>query len=1700
MSGSEIVQQMIDGGAPPAQVQEFATKMRQQMLDGGAPPKDVSKFWGEDPAAAPMTGLDHHIAAGVDALTPEEKAKVAGNPLEAFSAGMQMSASSLLVKKPTMGLSDKPSIAQGLSYGLGQELGDLPFQYAGASGGALAGAGAGAAVPGAGETGVSEAAGAVVGAGAGAAALPQAIREVMMDHYAHADKGTATWQEFRDRAIGIATGTAKAGAEGAVGGIFAHGASTVLKPVAGAALTKVGENLAFAAGGMGATAALDQKIPDAQDFYILPVMFLGQHLAGELVGAGKRFVPSADADKMAANARDIYARTGIPPQELLTLAKGDPSIRAELFAPRTADGTSATPILDGMKKPDPPPYKPYKPEVNAQTEEATRTKPTAIEPLKAPVEGETPEPKATLSPAGQISDQTVETFYQLEHPGHPNWHASDRREEASSPVGATGPMQIMPGTALQYGFDPARLGDHDYNIQVSKTILADLSKRYDGRLADMAVAYNAGPKRADAWIKAGRDPATLPFETQKYLLHLEALTGADYGYAKSNISNQLSDQGVTPIPGFESEDLKLGGGAKDINPNWTLYGDLKDERVTERLPDGSVVPAPEAVSSYLQDFGKMANFHFQVGPDADAGAHFSQITTLAEGENQGQQGRHVYIPNTPDEQTRAWSGLGRYEILYHEVGHALDYEFTDGKGTGYLPPGAMHDEMVAASKDFRPKLWAKQPNYNSKPSELMADSIAQWLISAKARASMPEFTAKYGKLLQPYLDKAQRALPVKVGGQWVPPGGEGHPATAAEGAGGVAGIGGAGGGGGSPPPPGGSAGASGAGGSERIEGDTAITLSKDMMADKILDKVAPEAKVNLIPDWMKPTKWFAGFQAQLKPAHNLDVKLGISPKDFGIEDMMRQTFASKERAGYFFRYGVLDPLSMEKTNDASFMGAFQAVKEDGGNLKDFWAYRLAARTVELSGRGIDSGIDPEMSQKFLSAPENKGKYERGMQVLQQVKDGSIDYARDSGLFTRDNAETMKDLNQAHIVLRRVMDPTYNPPSVGKGFRTRQPVRKVEGSDRQIVDPATSEIDNLSTIIAMADRNRAIGNVIGAIEAHNAAPSEGRMAVPFGLDANKTRQLRGEPLEGEIFDEDGNKLPDAIKAGAVPFLAQKKAVGMGLGPDDFVYFRDGKPEVWHSEDPDLSQIMRVVNSGKVDPLPEMLTKIASLDRAGVTGALDFPFRAMFHGQFASAAFAEGGQTIPYHDLMKGIMARWVDPTVYERWVANGGAGAAMVDMDRNYLARDVEKIFEDTSTWKSAVNLIAHPIDALRWLQHQGEATARIGFMARNAEQGVSTIKAATLARKAYLDHGEGFQASWANTWARMVPFMTVGFKDIDQVTNALKANPIGTMAKAGMILTLPTLVNYAVNYLSDQAKGENDGTRYTDLPQWRRDLYWNIPINGRDFLSLKKPYVGGFAFSTLPEHAIEYMRSQMTGSEFHGWATGLTAQIMPSFVPTLLQPPLEQATNKIGSPVDDLTGQSRPLVPGRMAQASGWMQYGPNTSETAKALARTIGAPGFGAADWSAAVIDNYMKGWLGTLPNVALHAIEQPFKPPGGPKELADIPFVGSFFVRHPGASASLDDFYAEYDKAQAAHTDWKLALKNQDPALMAQTANPMALVKLGQYTQSMTRQEAMIAAVNRSDMTDTEKLKATDGLTEGLIATAKAGTQFLKSIEGAR
>lgn len=94
---------------------------------------------------------------------------------------------------------------------------------------------------------------------------------------------------------------------------------------------------------------------------------------------------------------------------------------------------------------------------------------------------------------------------------------SSFRSGVTSPAGAQGIAQFMPGTAQERGLiDPF---DPEQAVPKAAHFLAELRQRF-GNWGLAAAAYNGGPNRVASWL-AGR--GGLPFETENYVL---AITGA----------------------------------------------------------------------------------------------------------------------------------------------------------------------------------------------------------------------------------------------------------------------------------------------------------------------------------------------------------------------------------------------------------------------------------------------------------------------------------------------------------------------------------------------------------------------------------------------------------------------------------------------------------------------------------------------------------------------------------------------------------------------------------------------------------------------------------------------------------------------------------------------------------------------------------------------------------------------------------------------------------------------------------------------------------------------------------------------------------------------------------------------------------------------------------------------------------------------
>ena len=162
-------------------------------------------------------------------------------------------------------------------------------------------------------------------------------------------------------------------------------------------------------------------------------------------------------------------------------------------------------------------------------------------------------------------------------------HALMRQESefdpnARSTADARGIMQMLPATAKmtanRHGipYEASRLlGDWQYNATLGMAHMRDLLDQFGGSYVLVAVAYNAGPGRANQWIKEFGDPRSpgvdvvdwierIPFsETRNYVMRL---------IENTNVYRAMLAGGSAPLQ--MEADLLSGSGRTDYQPGARL--------------------------------------------------------------------------------------------------------------------------------------------------------------------------------------------------------------------------------------------------------------------------------------------------------------------------------------------------------------------------------------------------------------------------------------------------------------------------------------------------------------------------------------------------------------------------------------------------------------------------------------------------------------------------------------------------------------------------------------------------------------------------------------------------------------------------------------------------------------------------------------------------------------------------------------------------------------------------------------------------------------------------------------------------------------------------------------------------------------------------------------------------------------------------
>lgn len=867
------------------------------------------------------------------------------------------------------------------------------------------------------------------------------------------------------------------------------------------------------------------------------------------------------------------------------------------------------------------------------------------------------------------------------------------------------------------------------------------------------------------------------------------------------------------------------------------------------------------------------------------------------------------------------------------------------------------------------------------------------------------------------------------------------------------------GGGKEPPPPGNEPGAT-----EPPDGGkpNPFDLNEEMLTSKINDSISNPPKASLF-DKAKTALNRAKFDAvsELAPFERLDKTLGTTPDEMGVADQFRQVYGSVGRAYHMLEYGTVDPVTFEKTGNDALIPAYKAAAEKG-SLDEFKAYRQALRTLELARTGRKSIVDQDVAQALVQKLGRK--YAPEVETIRRVNDAKVDYYQQSGMLNAEGAAALKANNRDWYPQIPEKEGVVAAKR-GSRFGPRQVIKKAEGHGNLVLDPATQEIKSFYSMAAVADKNRAVVGLVNAL-------SKGEMGE-LGI-----RMLPDKTTKPEIFDKDGNLIPDALD----------NTGPLKLGDKEFSYFENGMRKVGTADDPQLAEAIRGISPIKPEATLSTLRWFAALKRSGITDMPDFMARAMAKDAVGAAILSKWGG-VPFANSIRGLFHLSKADPVFQEFVRNGGFGAALSDMDANYVARDLHRLNAETGMLDQVVNRVAHPLETAQLLMQRMDMATRIGIYKRAQDAGLPNFKAGVEARKGTLDFQEKAAGQLTNAFAGMTPFYRPSILGLKQMYEAFTQRPVATAAKSALYIAAPTAILYAINYMQDQDLPENE--KFANLPRWQKDTMFILPsINGVR-LRLPMPPILGTLVGGMTNRVLDHF-AKSDPRAFKDWAGTALAQLLPPVLPAAVAPIAEHMAN-----YNSFSGHA--LVPSSLEDSSNYMQYTPSTSETSKQLARLLGPPNMNLANVSPIVVDNYVREWTGAMGMTALKVVGGFMQDKGKPTELADNPFIGSFIVRNgESAAAPITDFYDAMDTVTAAHRDLALAIKQQDMSLIQYNAGQVqAFLNMGNIRQALTAQRGAIDAITANkDMTKDEKRQQIDSIYSGMIQTAKLGLQVIDTV----
>jgi hypothetical protein len=662
---------------------------------------------------------------------------------------------------------------------------------------------------------------------------------------------------------------------------------------------------------------------------------------------------------------------------------------------------------------------------------------------------------------------------------------------------------------------------------------------------------------------------------------------------------------------------------------------------------------------------------------------------------------------------------------------------------------------------------------------------------------------------------------------------------------------------------------------------------------------------------------------------------------------------------------------------------FKDLQTHGIDSKDLGDYALAVHAKDVNEKGINSGFtnaEIEDTIAKLGTPE----MEAARNKLLAVNNNVLDTLKQGGIISDAQVQGMKEKWPNYVSLFRSFDDNKIDFSNGISkalANASSPIKKLEGSNRQVIDPLESVVKNIFKATNTVDRNKV---------------------------ASQIGKLAEKDTNGDFIRKLDSK-DDTSRLNVVSVM------------------EDGK-KVKYEVPPEVYKTLMNLDKESSNTLIKILQKPAATLRAGATLTPEFSLRNPLRDVPNAFVVSKSGFN-PVIDFPVGLwQSIWKGRTVkignkefktagdlYKEFIKENGGYGNVVSMDRKLHQETLKKALQSTNknyvdlldvkTYKAFLGSFKNPLNVLRNVADVSETATKVGEFRAAKRSGASPQEAAYRARD-LMDFGRaGVSVREAN---KVVAFLNANIQGKSKLLRAFKENPVQVTGKAVAAVTLPTIGAIVAQntYANDKQK-----EIINDAPQWLKDTFYLIPIPGTNQIArIPKPFDLAYPFSNTLERAFDFV-AKHDKQAFDGFIKqGFTQASVPVML-TGLAPIVEGMANYSFF-------KQGPIIPKREENLNYPDQYDINTSETAKFIGKGInkltGGQGSMKNFGSPRVIDNTIQGFTGgtgTYVTSAIDAllnstgaVDNPEKPA---KSIDQQPLTRAFLVNQSSSGESLDKLY---------------------------------------------------------------------------------------------